>query len=152
MSATASFMNDLQQATLQADNAETELQKEIVARRNAIERDRKFAYRRFNFMRSMTDAVASADKPEIAVANAQAAMRNSLGWSDDSESRQAALTEFAPVALAVYASLAPAEAEPPEPDVLGELAAFETRYETRFGSPFWVLFENYIPETPLVDF
>jgi hypothetical protein len=32
------------------------------------------------------------------------------------------------------------------------LAAFEAWYAGNRPTPFWVLFEHYIPETPQVDF
>ncbi len=147
-----SFLSTLQSATQRADAAEAELQKEIVERRRLIEQDRKFAYRRFNFMRTIVAGVASAKSEEIAVANALAAMRNALNWASDSEVRQAALSDFAPVAIAIFVNQAPLESEPPEADVLAALATFEAQYVQRHGSPFWVLFENYFPETPVVDF
>ena len=37
-------------------------------------------------------------------------------------------------------------------DVIAELAAFEEWYAQTHPVQFWVLFETYIPETPLVDF
>ena len=38
------------------------------------------------------------------------------------------------------------------PDPGGALAAFEAWYAETRKSPFWDLFECYIPETPRVDF
>ena len=32
------------------------------------------------------------------------------------------------------------------------LAQFEAWYREAHGTPFWILFEHYMPETPLVDF
>lgn len=148
----SSFLSTLQSATRRADAAEAELQKEIVERRKLIEQERKFAYRRFNFMRAVADGVGSAQSQEIAVANALTVMRNALNWSSDSAARQATLSDFAPVAAAVFINQAPNESEPPDADVLAALAQFESQYVERHGSPFWILFENYIPETPVVDF
>ncbi|MBI5261861.1 MAG: hypothetical protein HY852_08620 [Bradyrhizobium sp.] len=146
------FLVSLQSAAQRADSAEAELQREIIERRKAIEQARKFAYRRYNFVKAIVDSVSGAGTREAAVAHALAAMRNSLGWSGDSEARQATLTDFVPVAEAVFATVSPAETEPPEVDVLAVLAEFEARYQDRHGTPFWSLFENYFPETPVVDF
>ena len=40
--------------------------------------------------------------------------------------------------------------EPPDP--AAALAAFEAWYQGARGTPFWILFETYMPETPVVDF
>ena len=37
-------------------------------------------------------------------------------------------------------------------DVLATLTEFETWYAGKHGTPFWILFENHMPETPVVDF
>lgn len=146
------FLDDLQHAAVRADGAEAELRKEVAARLKTIEQDRAFAYRRLNLMRSIAEAVAHAESEEIAVANSLAVVRERLGWSSDSEPRMAALQQFASVGKAVFLSLAPPESEAPDADVLGALRAFEAWYEQKHGSSFWILFEHYIPETPVVDF
>lgn len=146
------FLISLQSAAQRADSAEAELQREIIERRKVIELARKFAYRRFNFVRAIVESVSGAQTREAAVANALAAMRNSLGWLGDSEARQVTLADFVPVADAVFAAVSPAESEPPETDVLATLAEFEARYQDEHGTSFWNLFENDFPETPVVDF
>ncbi len=103
-------------------------------------------------MRAVSDGVGSAQSEEIAVANALTVMRNALNWSSDSAALQATLSDFAPVAVAIFVNQAPKESEPPEVDVLAALAKFEAGYIERLGSSFWVLFENHMPETPVVDF
>lgn len=147
-----SFLDDLQQAAVRADGAEAELRKEITERMKVIEQERVFSYRRLNLMKLVAESVANAESAEIAVANSVAILRERLGWFEDSEPRMATLERFAPVGKAVFLSLAPPEAEAPEADVLTSLKAFETWYLERFKSPFWVLFEHYIRETPVVDF
>ena len=50
-------------------------------------------------------------------------------------------------------ALAPSEDEDaPRPDVIRALTEFETWYAQTHPGPFWSLFENYMPETPVVDF
>ena len=147
-----SFLTLLQSAAQRADRAEDDLQREIVKRRKAIEQERKFAYRRYNFMRAIAGAVTGAENQEAAIDGALASMRNSLGWSGDSEARQETMADFVPVAAAVFASVSPAATEPPEADVLVALQQFEATYLDKRGAPFWSLFESYYPETPVVDF
>jgi hypothetical protein len=146
------FLASLHSAAQRADRAEDELQREIVERRKAIEQMRKFAYRRFNFMQTVAGAAMGAESREAAIDGALASMRNSLGWFGDSEARSETMADFVPVAEAIFASVSPPEAEPLEADVLVALAQFEAKYLDKRGAPFWSLFENYFPETPVVDF
>ena len=148
--ATPSFLDHLQQATHRSDEAEAALRQEMSARLKKIEEDRKFAYRRFNFMRAVVEGTQSADSEDIAVARAVGVLRTKLGWSSDIEVRQAICESFAPVAQAIFACRDPAG--DPEADVIAALDRFESWYHDKHGSAFWILFEHYIPETPVVDF
>ena len=156
-----SFLDDLKHATERTAAAENDFRREIAQRIKALENERAFAFRRFNLMRAIADVVAGAESEEIAVAGATALLRAKLGWSSDSEARAAVLSRFAPVAQAMFASLAPSDdedapppddADAPPPDVIATLAEFERWYGETHPSPFWILFENYMPETPVVDF
>jgi hypothetical protein len=148
----AAFLDALKAAADAAEAAEAKFRREIAERTRALERERTFAFRRLNFMRAVADAVASAESEEIAVASALAVTRTRLGWTSDSEARDEVLTHFAPVARALFASLAPPEAEAEEVDVRQSLADFEAWYADTHEGPFWALFEHYMPETPVVDF
>ena len=147
-----SFLDALATAADEAEKAEATFRRDIAGRIKALEQERAFAFRRLNFMRAVADVIASAESEEIAVAHALATMRTRLGWSSDSEARSEVLSRFAPVAEAAFASLAPPEAETEEADVPKALADFEAWYAATRGSPFWILFEQYMPETPRVDF
>jgi hypothetical protein len=148
-----SFLEDLKRATERTAAAENDFRREIAQRIKALESERAFAFRRFNLMRAIADVVTSAESEEIAVAGSTALLRAKLGWSSDSEARAAVLSRFAPVAQAMFASLAPSNDEDaPPPDVIAALSEFERWYGETHPNPFWILFENYIPETPVVDF
>ena len=92
------------------------------------------------------------ESEEIAVANALAVLRAKLGWHGDSEARSEVLSRFAPVARAVTSSVSAREDGAPEPDVMAALAEYEAWYAENHPGPFWALFEQHLPETPLVDF
>ncbi|MER8767060.1 MULTISPECIES: hypothetical protein [unclassified Mesorhizobium] len=63
-------------------------------------------------MQAISDAVASAESEEIAVASALAVLRLRLGWNADSEARTEAITHFGPVALALFQAAKLPEHEP----------------------------------------
>jgi hypothetical protein len=149
---TSAFLEELKGAADKAEAAEAKFRRELAERTKAMERERAFAFRRLNFMRAIAEAIASAESEEIAVANALAVLREKLGWANDSEARDAVLTHFAPVAKAMFAGLAPPEAEAEEADPRQALADFEAWYANTHENAFWVLFEHYMPETPRVDF
>jgi hypothetical protein len=151
MSNAASFLEALESAANDAAIAETAFRREAAERIKHLERDRSFAFRRLNLMRLIADGVAHAESEELAVAGGLTILRAKLGWSSDSEARSAVFTQFAPVAQGVFAGLRP-QPEIPTPDVVALLAAFETWYEATHSVPFWNLFEQPMPETPLVDF
>ena len=156
MTPAPSFLDELKRATERATAAEDDFRREVAQRIKALERERAFTFRRYNLMRALAEAVASAESEEIAVAGATAILRSKLGWASDSEARAAVVSRFAPVAQAMFASLAPpptdqnAPAAPP--DVVAALTNFERWYAETHSQPFWILFETYMPETPVVDF
>ena len=148
-----SFLDALKLAADRATAAESDFRREIAERTKALENERAFAFRRLNLMRAIADVVAGAESEEIAVAGATAMLRTKLGWSSDSEARDAVVSRFVPVAQAMFASLAPSDDEDaPELDIIETLAEFERWYTETHPNPFWILFENYMPETPVVDF
>jgi len=145
-----SFLESLHRAARDAEFAEAAFRREVATRVAGLERDRAFAYRRLNLMKAIAEAVGQEEEPP-AVAYALAALRGRLGWESDSDARAAVLTQFAPVAQAMFASLVPNEQQS-ETDVGAALMRFEAWYSENHTTPFWTLFENYMPETPRTDF
>lgn len=153
MGPAASYLDALKLSADQSAIAENEFRSQIAARIKELEKQRSFAFRRLNLMKEVASVIAGAESEEIAVAAATAVLRVKLGWASDSEARVAVVSSFAPVAQAMYASLAPVESDDEDkPDVIRTLAEFEAWYAATHQNPFWVLFENYMPETPVVDF
>jgi hypothetical protein len=151
MSPAIAFMDTLEAAAKAASSAEADYRRAAAARIKDLERTRSVAFRRLNLLRPIADAVARAESEEMAVAGSQAVLRARLGWSSDSEARSLVLTHFASVARGLYASLHP-DTQPPPGDVAAVLAEFEIWYEEAHRKPFWDLFDQPMPETPLVDF
>ena len=155
MIASASFLDTLQVAANGAAQAENAFRREIAERTKALERERAFAFRRLNLMRAIAEAIATAEDSKLAVACSLGVLRTKLGWTSDSEARDAVLSHFAPVAEAVFATLAPPhppDQEAPKADVIQSLAEFERWYAEDHTTSFWALFDQYVMETPVVDF
>jgi hypothetical protein len=133
-----------------ADRAERQYRQEAAQRTAALEQERAFAFRRLNLMRELADAIATADAEESAVGVAAATLRGKLGWSGESEARNEVLERFAPVTRALFRSLTGEDEPVPSPQDV--LADFERWYAGSRGTPFWILFERYVQQTPLVDF
>jgi hypothetical protein len=145
------FLEVLAAAAHGAEVAEAAFRREVAARIAGLERERAFAFRRVNLMKAIVEAVGAAEDDATAIAYGRAALRTRLGWDDDSEARSAVLSSFAPVTQAIFADLVPGEDET-QTDVRAALMQFETWYAQTHTTPFWALFEHYIPQTPLVDF
>jgi hypothetical protein len=139
-------------AATAAGKAETAVRKRAEAEIAAAERERAFAYRRLNLLRTLVRAMGTAESEEAAVGRGLAAVRAELGWETDSDTRTETLSRLALVVRTAFANLMPAEdAEAPCADVAGTLADFEAWYEQAYGRSFWGLFEQEIAEMPLVE-
>ena len=148
-----SFLDALKLSADRCSVAEEEFRRGIVERTRELEKQRAFAFRRLNLMKDVSGVIAGAESEEMAVAGATVVLRAKLGWVNDSDARSEVVSRFAPVALAMFASLVPNPDDDEEkPDVIEVLNEFEAWYAATHPNPFWVLFENYMPETPVVDF
>lgn len=149
MTVTTRFLVELKTAAEAAKVAESRFRRDAAARIAALEQERAFAFRRLNLMQAIAAAMASAESEEIAVASAFATLRTRLGWNSDSEARSEVIARFGQVVLAMFR--APDEEESAN-NFPKALAGFEHWYAETRGSPFWLLFEHQIPDTPRVDF
>jgi hypothetical protein len=143
------FLATLEAAAAAADAEETAFRREAAARIERLERARTFAFRRLNLLRALAEAAARAADPEASVAAQLGVIRERLGWQAAAgEMPRAVLERLAPLATCLDAELrGDATADP-----CAELAAFESWYAERFGTPFWALLDRHVPETPVVDF
>ncbi|HWM83458.1 MAG TPA: hypothetical protein VNQ56_15470 [Pseudolabrys sp.] len=147
-----SFLDNLKGAADSAAAAEDEFRHSIAQRTKSLEQERKFAFRRLNLMRAVAEVVTGAENEAMAVVAANAVLRSKLGWETDSAARAEVFSQFAPVVQAMFTTFSSPEKSSPDADVLRALDEFESWYLQNRPGPFWVLFENYIPETPVVDF
>ncbi|TIW22041.1 MAG: hypothetical protein E5V65_04805 [Mesorhizobium sp.] len=99
-------------------------------------------------MQVIADAIDPAESEDIAVASAFAALRTRLGWNADSQARLEVISHFAPVALAMFRNSSGNQSA----NIHAALEDFEHWYSETRASSFWALFEQQIPDTPVVDF
>jgi hypothetical protein len=146
------FLDRLKVAADTASAAEATFRQQAAQRIAVLDRERAFAFRRLNLMRAIADAIIETETEEQAVAGALATLRAKLDWSSESDARARVLSRFSAVAQAVFANLMPSDNDALLPDVAQALVEFETWYAETRGTPFWVLFDHYRSETPVVDF
>lgn len=154
MSGLSPWLTDLGAAADAAASAEDAYRRDFARRVAELAEARAFAFRRANLVRALAEAIDGTQDEPAASAHGLAILRTRLGWSSDSEARTEILAHFAPVCAAMFRAMSvpPAEAAEERTDPATALAAFEDWYRQARGSAFWILFENVIPETPLVDF
>lgn len=149
-SPTLTYLSRLEEDAIAANDAEGAFRKRMVEELALLERKRAFAYRRLNLMQEITKAVASAENEEEPVARGIAIVRRELGWDHESETRTETLAQLAAVVRAIFEADAAAEGDA-GPDLTAALAEFEDWYQATYGKSFWVLFDQEIPELPLVE-
>lgn len=150
MSRAVAWIEDLTAATAAAEAAEKAYRAEYAARVEQLAQERAFAFRRANLLRAVAGAVAGAEDEQMAVAHGLATLRSRLGWGAESPAREEIVARFAPVCAALHE--APDAQAKEAADPAEALAAFEAWHIEARGVPFWVLFERWMPETPVVDF
>lgn len=145
------FIASLCAAADQAAAAEAKFRRHAAEQVAVLERDRTFAFRRLNLMRTIADAAQRAENEAQAVADTRAVLSSKLGWSPESESHSAMLARFEPVARSLFASCND-NGDTPASDPAAALGEFENWYVATHRTHFWALFEEYMAETPRVDF
>jgi hypothetical protein len=149
--AAGALLAELEAAAAAAKEAESALSRRMAEELARLERERAFAYRKLNLMRAVADTVSCAESEEAAVANGMAVVRDRLGWESGSETRDETLSRFVPVIRATFAGLVRPDSRVPPDSIATALADFEAWYAARYERSFWMLFEQDIPEMPLVE-
>jgi hypothetical protein len=148
----AALVADFEAAARSAQQAEEELRKKLAAEVARLERRRAFAFRRTRLVRTLAVAGIDAEDEEAGLAAQMRAVRDALGWSGESMAYSAILDAMQPLAKAVWQCACGPEGAASASAVNKELEAFETWFEAAYGKPFYVLFDQYVPEVPVVDF
>jgi hypothetical protein len=136
----------------------------VDAQIKAAETNRAFAWRRLNALSDMARIAALEPEREIAVERQLVALFREIGWIEDglselSDSARPLIAALRPIAEALHAQAHPAPVEDrgqaapaPVVDPIAAFRTFEAWYESERGQPFLMVFERYVPPTPLVEF
>ena len=148
--AATSFLDRFKAAAAQAEAAETQYRQEAVQRIAHLEKERAFAFRRLNLLIALAGAAGQAESEDAAVANGLALLRDRINWSTVDEKRSEVLSRFSSVVAAVFRVVTRPE-DVSSDSVADALAEFEAWYLDHRLNPFWALFEQELPELPLVE-
>jgi hypothetical protein len=143
--------------------AEEELRKRLTEQIASIERQRAFAFRRTRLVRTLAVAAEAdtakpapegSDEAKLAAeawTRQRRAVREELGWTGESQAYDTILMQLQPLGQAVL-HCACSTIPDAGTVVLDELEKFETWFESTHGKSFYALFDQYVPEVPVVDF
>ncbi len=149
--AVSTLVTQFEAAARVAQQAEDALRKKMAEEVACMERRRAFAFRRTRLVRVLATAAVSSEREEGALAAQRLAVRTELGWEGENEIRTAVLDRLQPLGRTVWQCAC--GKEEPAPDAVNtELEVFETWFESSYNKSFYTLFDQYVPEVPVVDF
>jgi hypothetical protein len=165
-SAVDTLIARLQADCTAAEAAERSVRATVDAQIKAAETTRAFAWRRLNALSDMARIAALEPERETAVERQLVALFREIGWIEDGlselgDSARPLIAALRPIAEALHAQAHPAPVEDrgqaapasvPGVDPIAAFRAFEAWYESERGQPFLMVFERYVPPTPLVEF
>jgi hypothetical protein len=138
-------------AAKEAHRAEMALRKQLAEQLSRLERERAFAFRRSAFVRLLAESAISQQNEDEATDAQGLAVAEELGWDGKSEAHEAILGEMKPLGGVIWRLLQD-KGEDSGSEVAVKLARFEVWFQEKHGTPFYTLFDQYVPEAPLVDF
>lgn len=143
---------DFEAAAKAAQAAETRLRKAMAEEIARIERERVFAFRRTRLIRLLASSATGAEDEPAALAAQSQAVCEEFGWSSEAPAHKEILERLEPVGKAVWRCACATDEQVDAAATNEALSAFEDWFETARGQSFYRLFEQHVPNTPLVDF
>lgn len=128
-----------------AKAAEAAYRKTAAAEIARLEAERVTAFRRARLVRMLEDSAAGAGTRDDAMQRQRARLCREFGWSGEASGERAVLDRIAPLCAALSGGEV-------KRDVAGSLLDFEAWFEADRGVSFYTLFDQYVQETPVVDF
>lgn len=149
--AAAALVASFEGAARRAQETEAALRKKVAVQINELERQRAHAFRRTRLIRILASSAEGSEEEDEALLAQRKAVSEEIGWAVESDAYKAILDEMKPLGLSVWRCVCGVEASSPA-EVKKEIERFEAWFETKHGTPFYALFDQYVPEAPLVDF
>ncbi len=147
------LVGELEAAAHAAQDHEKRYRADAAREIERLERERVFAFRRIRLARLLASACDGAADETAACALAAGAVAGELGWSTQGETHKPVLDRLNDVTRELWQARGPAGAAADQATPgASALAGFERWYHAHAGLPFYALFDQYVPETPLVDF
>lgn len=142
-------LDELDAAAKAAQVAEAKFRADMAREIARLERERVVAFRRARFVRLLADAAVSAETTPAACVAQRRAVAGEFGWDAEGERHKVVLDRVEMLGRTLHTHNEMGEAGPSVSEALKE---FEAWYQEHAGEPFYALFDQYVPETPLVDF
>ena len=118
-----------------------------------LEAARIVCFRRVRLVKLLAGASANAETVDAAIAAQCAAVADEFGWDATRADHKTVLDALQTPGRAVYTALSqPDGADAAVDTIAADLAAFESWYQAHAGQSFYALFDQYVPQAPLVDF
>ncbi len=149
--AATALLSQFEGAAKAAQEAETALRKAMAAEIARAERERETAFRRTRLIRLLASSAAGFESGDEAVAAQCAAVREEFGWDGESDAHKSIIEAMRPLAGAVWQCVREQNTGSAE-EVTAKLEKFEAWFQSERGTSFYALFDQYVPEAPLVDF
>jgi hypothetical protein len=149
--AAAALMSRFEGAARTAQESEAALRKAMAAEIGRLEREREIAFRRTRLIGLLVSSAAGIENADEAISAQCAAVREEFGWHGENDAHKSIIEEMRPLAHAVWQCIRETETGPAEA-VTAALEKFEAWFLEARGTPFYVLFDQYVAEAPLVDF
>jgi hypothetical protein len=143
---------DFETAAQVAQDAEARLRKSMAEELARIERERAFAFRRTRLIRLLASSTTGAEDQDAALAAQAQAVAAELGLDPDNDAHREVIENLKPLGEAVWTCACAREEHSDPAPTSAALHDFEAWFLKARGQPFYVLFDRYIPETPLIDF
>lgn len=143
------YLDDLKRAAHAASTAEETFRNEATRRFKALERERAFAFRRYNLIQSVATAIADAKDEAEAIALGSATLLREVNWTGASKAQREVAERFQPVVVALAGVASGANGAEA---AAAELQAFERWFQENRNEPFLNLMEPEVEELPLVEF
>lgn len=128
--------------------AETGYRRAAMTEIARLETERVTAFRRVRLVRMLEDAARGASNPDDATAHQRARLCKEFGWSGEAAGERVVLEQLKPVCAALYAM----PVDEASSVILPRLRDFEAWFQSDRGVSFYALFDQYVQETPVVDF